>query len=84
MTRDKEVCSYFNKLMTRIEFDMVLAKEEVVVVVQMNMEVVVVVQMNVEYEGEESALDEEWQLLFDLNDWVAELERAIQVWMGQQ
>ena len=45
---------------------MVLAKEEVVVVVQ----------MNVEYEGEDSALDEEeWQLL---------LERTIQLWMGQQ
>ena len=59
----------------RIEYDMVLAKEEVVVEVQ----------MNVEYEGEESALDEEeWQLLFDLNDRVAELERAIQLWMGQQ
>ena len=54
---------------------MVLAKEEVVVEVQ----------TNVEYEGEESALDEEeWQLLFDLNDQVAELERAIQLWMGQQ
>ena len=40
---------------------------------------------NVEYEGEESALDEEeWQLLFNLNDRVAELERAIQLWMGQQ
>ena len=61
--------------MTRIEHDMVLAKEEVVVVVQ----------TNVEYEGEDSALDEEeWQLLFDLNNWVAELERAIQLWMGQQ
>ena len=72
---DEEVCSYFNKLMMRIEHDMVLAKEEVVVVVQ----------MNVEYEGEDSALDEEeWQLLFDLNDRVAELERAIQAWMGQQ
>ena len=72
---DKKACSYFNELMTRIEFNMVLAKEEVVVVVQ----------TNVEYEGEESALDEEeWQLLFDLNDRVAELERAIQVWMGQQ
>ena len=54
---------------------MVLAKEVVVVVVQ----------TNVEYEGEDSALDEEeWQLLFDLNDRVAKLERAIQVWMGQQ
>ena len=61
--------------MTRIEHDMVLAKEEVVVVVQ----------MNVEYEGEDLALEEEeWQLLFDLNDRVAALERAIQVWMGQQ
>ena len=61
--------------MTRIEHDMVLAKEEVVVVVQ----------TNVEYEGEDLALDEEeWQLLFDLNDQVAELERAIQLWMGQQ
>ena len=61
--------------MTRIEHDMVLAKEEVVVVVQ----------TNVEYEGEDLALDEEeWQLLFDLNDQVAALERAIQVWMGQQ
>ena len=61
--------------MTRIEYNMVLAKEEVVVEVQ----------TNVEYEGEESALDkEEWQLLFDLNDWVAKLERAIQLWMGQQ
>ena len=61
--------------MTRIEHDMVLAKEEVVVVVQ----------TNVEYEGEDLALEEEeWQLLFDLNDRVAALERAIQVWMGQQ
>ena len=61
--------------MTRIEYDMVLAKEEVVVEVQ----------TNVEYEGEESALDEEeWQLLFDLNNRVAKLERAIQAWMGQQ
>ena len=61
--------------MTRIKFNMVLAKEEVVVVVQ----------MNIEYEGEDSALDEEeWQLLFDLNDRVAELERTIQAWMGQQ
>ena len=61
--------------MTRIEYDMVLAKEEVVVEVQ----------TNVEYEGEGSALDEEeWQLLFDLNDQVAGLERAIQAWMGQQ
>ena len=43
------------------------------------------VLMDIEYEGEDSALDEEeWQLLFDLNDRVAELERAIQVWMGQQ
>ena len=66
---DEEVCSYFNELMMRIEHDMVLAKEEVVVVVQ----------TNIEYEGEDSALDEE-----DLNDWVAKLERAIQVWMGQQ
>ena len=72
---DKEVCLYFNELMTRIEYDTVLAKEEVVVEVQ----------MNVEYEGEESALDEEeWQLLFDLNNRVAKLERAIQAWMGQQ
>ena len=72
---DSEVCSYFNKLMMRIKYDMVLAKEEVVVEVQ----------TNVEYEGEESALDEEeWQLLFDLNNWVAKLERAIQAWMGQQ
>ena len=71
---DAEACSYFNELMTRIEYDMVLVKE-----------VVVVVQTNVEYEGEDSALDEEeWQLLFDLNDWVAKLERDIQVWMGQQ
>ena len=54
---------------------MVLVKEEVVVVVQ----------RNVEYEGEDPALDEEeWQLLFDLNDRVAALERAIQAWMGQQ
>ena len=54
---------------------MILAKEEVVVVVQ----------TNVEYEGEDSALDEEeWQLLFDLNDQVAALERAIQARMGQQ
>ena len=54
---------------------MVLVKEEVVVVVQ----------TNVEYGGEDSALDEEeWQLLFNLNNRVAELERAIQVWMGQQ
>ena len=61
--------------MTRIEHDMVLVKEEVVVVVQ----------RNIEYEGEDPALDEEeWQLLFDLNDRVAALERAIQVWMGQQ
>lgn len=61
--------------MTRIEHDMVLAKEEVVVVVQ----------TNVEYEGEDLALEEEeWQLLFDLNDRVAALERAIQAWMGQQ
>ena len=61
--------------MTRIEHDMILAKEEVVVVVQ----------TNVEYEGEDLALEEEeWQLLFDLNDRVAELERAIQLWMGQQ
>ena len=72
---DEEVCSYFNELMTRIEHDMVLAKEEVVVVVQ----------RNIEYEGEDPALDEEeWQLLFDLNDRVAALERAIQAWMGQQ
>ena len=61
--------------MMRIEHDMVLAKEEVVVVVQ----------TNVEYEGEDLALEEEeWQLLFDLNDRVAALERAIQAWMGQQ
>ena len=61
--------------MKRIEHDMVLVKEEVVVVVQ----------RNIEYEGEDPALDEEeWQLLFDLNDRVATLERAIQVWMGQQ
>ena len=61
--------------MTRIEHDMVLAKEEVVVVVQ----------RNIEYEGEDLALEEEeWQLLFDLNDRVAALERAIQAWMGQQ
>ena len=72
---DEEVCLYFNELMTRIKYDMVLAKEEVVVEVQ----------TNVECEGEESALDEEeWQLLFDLNNWVAKLERAIQTWMGQQ
>ena len=72
---DEEACSYFNERMTRIEHDMVLAKEEVVVVVQ----------RNIEYEGEDPALDEEeWQLLFDLNDRVAALERAIQAWMGQQ
>ena len=41
--------------------------------------------MDIEYEREESALDEEeWQLLFDLNDRVAQLERAIQVWIRQQ
>ena len=72
---DEEVCSYFNEWMMRIKHDMILAKEEVVVVVQ----------TNVEYEGEDLALDEEeWQLLFDLNDRVAALERAIQAWMGQQ
>ena len=47
--------------------------------------VVVEVLMDIEHEREDSALDEEeWQLLFDLNDRVAELERTIQVWMGQQ
>ena len=52
----------------QIEYDMVLAKEDVVVEVQ----------TDIEYEGEELALDkEEWQLLYDLNDQVAELERAI-------
>ena len=65
---DDEACLYFNELMMQIEYDMVLAKEDVVVEVQ----------TDIEYEGEELALDkEEWQLLYDLNDQVAELERAI-------
>ena len=72
---DEEACSYFNELMTHLGYNMVLMKEGVEVEVL----------MDIEYEGEDSALDEEeWQLLFDLNDRVAELERAIQVWMGQQ